>query len=394
VKKLTSLLLILLLCPLPTLAQYTRQRNAKTAVVIMSGTLSKNGSSTGIVVTPSRKQLGNFGTGCSGGVIQPSGDPVGQLYATAAIKAAAESASPPCATQGVVSTTISSGSNIASPDNGHSAGGSDSVLSMTNQYGLSSWDSYCTGDTHNSDPTLFPGLSPAGCSPSGSAYFFQTTAPSHGNADTLFPTNYASNSVTIDNACCYMRSVYLYFESPSTIWDWEQDVNVNSSPTAYAQAGCTANHGTTKPCGYFGWGTHYGRGIAMWATCPQNCSGWHKMIWKNMRGGADVTTWVPIVNHIYHVIQYGHRDANCTYKTTSNCYFYDFMTVYDVTAGATPQTYYIIDSTTGGPAGGIPVNHSTWSSGLVPQTQIDMTTANSSTGVRVVSDTTVLYNLQ
>lgn len=390
-KKLTSLLL---LCSVPVLAQYTRQHSAVSAVVVMQGTLSANGSSSVIVVTPSRKQLGNFGTGCSGGVIQPSSDPVGQLYSTSAIRSAALSASPPCATQGVVSTTISSGSNIASPDNGHSAGGTDSAVTMTNQYGMTAYDSYCTGDPHNSDPTLIPGLSPAGCTPSGSSYFAESTASGHGNADVLFPTNYASNSVALDNACCYMRSVYLYFESPTTLWDWEQDVNVNSSPTAYAQSGCSSNRGSSKPCGYFGWGSHYGKGIGMWATCPQNCSGWHKMKWKDMQGGADVTSWTPIASHIYHVIQYGHRDVNCTYATTSNCYFYDFITIYDVSAGESPKTYYIIDSTTGGPAGGVPVNHSTWTSGLVPQTQIDMTTASSSTGVRVVSDTTVVYKLQ
>ena len=95
------------------------------ATVIFTATLSSNASSTGIVVAPTRKQLGNVGTGCNGatGTITPTGVPVGQLYATTAIQTAAEAATPtPCATQGVVSVT-SPGTGISAMDNGQGGRG-------------------------------------------------------------------------------------------------------------------------------------------------------------------------------------------------------------------------------------------------------------------------------
>lgn len=388
--KRATLLLLSLLLPLSVTAQYNRQHVTASASVVMSADLASNASSATIVVVPARKQLGNYGTGCSSGTITPS--PAGQLYATTAIQTAAEGATPACATEGVPTVT-NSGTGIAAVDNGNGAGGTDSATALTDTYGGTADDAICSGDPHHADATLFPGLPAAGCDTSASAYFSETTATGHGNSDVLFPSNYATNSTTLDGANWYMRSFYVMWDSVSTLWDSEHDVNVNSSPTAYAQAGCSASGTVTQPCGYFGWGTHWGSGLSMWATCPQGCSGWHKMVWKDMAGGADVTTWVPTVNHWYHVIEYGHRNANCSYGSSSNCYFYDFFTVYDVTAATAPHTYYILDSTTGLKAGGVPVNHSTWTSGITPQVQLDMTTAAATTGMHIQSDVTQIFSL-
>jgi hypothetical protein len=67
----------------------------------------------------------------------------------------------------------------------------------------------------------------------------------------------------------------------------------------------------------------------------------------------------------------------------------------DVTAGDPGVLYNIVDATTGGSAGGIPVNHNTWTENYVTvQTQVDMTTANASTSVDWDSDTTVFYYFQ
>ena len=389
-KYLTTLLLAVCL---PCSAQFGGFRrpstSSQTATVLMSGDLASNSNSTTIVSSPARKQLGNFGTGCSGGVIQPSSDPVGQLYATSSIQSAAVSAG--CASEGVVSVT-SSGTGIAAPDNGHSAGGSDSATALTDTYGGTADDSICSGDSHNSDPTLFPGLAPAGCHTSASAYFSQTVVSGHVNSSVLFPTLWTSNSTTLDTGNWYMRSFYVMWDNVTTLWDSEHDVNINSSDTAYAQSGCSTGS-VTSPCGYFGWGMHWGKGLTMFAYCPQGCSSWKKFIFKSMNGGSDLTSFTPTVNHWYHIIQYGHRLKSCSYGSSSNCYFYDFFTLYDVTAGGTPVTYYTADATTGNPAGGVPVNHSTWTNGLYSQVQLDSTTAGT-TGMHIQSDITVIFSLR
>jgi hypothetical protein len=366
-------------------------------VVILTGTLSSNVSSTGLVAAPSRKQLGNWGTGCSGGVItstplglfstrmmKPSltAVPVGQLYATAAVKSSAEGAG--CAVQAVVAAT-SSGTGIAGPDNGQNAGGTDSATAITDTYGGTGDDAICTGDPHRNDPTLIVGLPAPGCAASSSAVFSQTTAPSFGNSDVLFPSLYASNSTTLDQACCYLRSLYFQPTSASTLRNFEFDLNINSSPTAYG-----ASTG-----GYSGWGNHWSTTVNMIEYCPQDCTGWKTLKGIDVAGVAQNLTSYPLTtNHWYHVLIYGHRDAGCTFASGANCYWYDTMTIYDVTAATTPVTYHLVEAATGNPAGGIPVNHSTWTAGVTPQVQVDMTTANASTSVHVESDIVEVYRLQ
>jgi hypothetical protein len=387
-------------CP----AQYTsyvRSNIPKHAVVIFSATLSSNANSTGLVATPARKQLGNFGVSCSGGVIQPSGIglgwwgasalaapvqqavPVGQLYATTAAKTAAEAAG--CAVQGVLAATAS-GTGIAVPTNGQGAGGTDSATAETNTYGATTDDAICTGDPHHADPTMIVGLPAPGCTSASSAVFSEATAAGFGNADMLWPTLYASNSTTLDQACCYLRSIYFELvTSVASLHDFEIDVNINSSPTAY----------TGGTGGYCGWGTHWGATPQMFQYCPQDCTGWKTFKGKDCAGvNPDLTQYPLTSGHWYHLLQYGHRDTVCTAANGSNCYWYDMMTIYDVTAGTTPVTYHLVDAATGNPAGGIPVNHSTWTSGEDSQEQLDSILGSNTITVHVQSDTTVVYNLQ
>lgn len=347
--------------------------------ILFKATLSSNASSSGIIITPNRKQLGNVGTGCNGShVITPTGVPVGQLYATPAIASTAIAAG--CASQGSVSVTAS-GTGIQAMDNGQNSGGTDSPVTVLDTYGNTTSDSVCTGDTNNSLATPFAGLSPLTCVSSSSLVVATSTVSGHGNSDVLWPTDYPSNSTTLDNALYYYRDTYWIPDSLSTLHDWEFDVNINSSPTAYS--------GSTGA--YTGWGFDWSVVSNMFRSCPQGCSGWTVLQGIDVAGGAPLTSYPLTTGHTYRTRNFGHRRAGCTATSGSNCFFYDYLTVYDVTAGSAPKTYALIDSSTGLPMGGIPVNHSTWASGADMQVQIDMTSAAASTQVRVISDTTEYY---
>lgn len=375
-------------------AQYSAYTHSSTgqstAVIDFTATLSSNSnSSTG--ATPSRKQLGNCAIGFSGtpGSLQPTGVPVGQLYCTTAAQTSGEGAGGP--SQGVVSAT-NSGTGILAVDNGMGAGGTDSPVTLTDTYGGTGNDSICTGDPHQTDATIITGLSVPPCVSSGSAGFAESTATGFPNSDVLFPTLYAVNTTGMDAATYYYRDIYFQVTSLSTLHDWEMDINYNSSTTAYGAAGCS---GGTTMCGYYGWGTHWNATAQMFQYCPQNCSGWKSFEGIDVTGVNPNLTSYPLTNnHWYHLRQYGHRTPTCNYNSGSNCYFYDYMTIYDVTAATTPITYKLVDAISGLPAGGIPVNHSTWTSGVTPQVQIDMTAANTSTAVNVVSDTVTFYHFQ
>jgi hypothetical protein len=343
-------------------------------------TLSSNANSSGIAVTPARKQLTNCATGYSGGSLQPTGVPVGQLYCTTAAQTAGQGAGGP--TQGVVSAT-SSGTGIAAVDNGQNAGGNDSPATVTDTYGATTDDAVCTTDPYNTLPTPVVGLSPAPCVSSSSAVFGESTASSNFNADSLFPTAYVSNSTTLDGALYYYRDTYFEIPTLTSSLNLEMDVNINSSPTAYG-----ASTGA-----YFGWGFQYNNSTHTFQYCPQDCASWKNLTGIDVTGlNANLTTYTLTAGHWYHLRTYGHRLAGCTFTSGSNCLFYDYMTFYDVTAGGTPITYGLVDTLTGGAAGGIPVNHSTWTSGPIIQVQIDLNVASTSATAHIVSDTTVFYS--
>jgi hypothetical protein len=348
--------------------------------VLFKATLTSNADSSVIAATPARKQLTNCATGYSGGSLQPAGVPVGQLYCTVANKTAAEAAGGPV--QGVVAAT-SSGTGIAVVTNGQGAGGTHSPASVLDTYGDSTDDAVCMTDPHRSDPTAIGGIPPSGCVANSSAVFAETSAVGFPFPDTLWPSSYPSNSTVLDTASAYYRDVYFMLPSVSTTHVLEMDVNINSSPTAYA-----AGKGA-----YFGWGFQYNVAAQAFQYCPQNCSNWISLRGIDVTGAhADLTTYVLTSNHWYHLRQYGHRVLGCSFTSAVKCYFYDLLTVNDVTAGTAPITYRLVDSGTGQAAGGIPVDNHTWDSGPILQEQIDMVTDNATATAHIVSDTTVFYS--
>jgi hypothetical protein len=347
-----------------------------THALLASCAMTSNANCTiaGVGVTPARKQLGNFGTGCSGGTITPTGSGiyVGQLYATAAIQTSAEAAG--CAVQGIPTAT-SSGTGIATPNNGMGAGGTDSATAFTDTYGASTYDSFCTSDTHNSDPSYIAGINLPGCATNGSSVFSQTVSASFTNVSMLFPTLWGSNSTTLDLATGYMDSFYWSIPSGSAPRNLETDTNLNSSPTAY-----TAGQGA-----YYGWGVHYSFPNTMYEVCPQNCSSWTTVKFHPVGGGSPLTTYPITLGHVYHTVIYGHRGVGAGY----NSFCYDAMTVYDVTALGTPTTYTLTDGS-GATLCYAPVNHSTWTAGPDTQAQLDSSSAGTPV-VHMASRITIFY---
>ncbi len=340
------------------------------ATVLFTATLSSNANSSQ-GTAPTRKQLGNAGTGCSGGVIQPTGVPIGQLYATSAIATAAIAAG--CTNQGSVSSTVS-GTGTTAFNNGFNAGGTDSPVTVTNTDGGGTNDPFCTADAY-STPTVINGLTTPGCTINSGGTFAESTAIGHGNSDVLFPTGWNS-SAGVDAADHWFRQIYFRINNLANLWNWEVDTNY------------TASDGS-----YFGWGKHWNRSIAAFQYCPQNCTGWVTERWTNVATGAVVTSYPFVVSHIYGLQMFYSRDAGCTYSSLSKCYWYDFVRIWDVTAGTAPVLYSVLDNATGTRAGGIPINHTTWTKPFPhTQVQIDMTAANASTSVDVDSDIVMAYH--
>jgi hypothetical protein len=329
--------LIFLLLTVPAFGQYvghiSRSSN-RSIVVVETVVLSSNSSSTGIVSAPSRKSLGNCANNCTtGGVLQPVGQPLGQFYCTTAAQSAGVTNS--CTSMGVVSETAS-GTGLTAFNNGNGAGGVDSPVTVTDQYGLSTSDSVCTSDPNQALPTLYAGLPPAPCVANASATFAQSTATSHGNSDVLWPSDYASNSTILDSVTNYYRDIYWCVDNLSTLHDWEMDVNLNSSPTAYS--------GGTGA--YWGAGFDWGGTSQMFRACPQNCTAWTVLKGHDLAGGSDLTSF-PLTNgHCYRTRNYGHRNPGCTFSSSSNCFFYDYLTVYDVTTQTPPQFQSLLTNNT------------------------------------------------
>lgn len=332
-------------------------------------------------VTAIKKNLGNCGTGFSGGVVQPAGFPVGQLWCTAAAKTAGEGAGGP--TQGVVSATIT-GTGTVAVDNGHGSGGTDSPVTLTATYGGSTDDAICTGDPSNALATPYTGLAPAACVANASAVFAQSTAAALGNSDVLFTAVYGNEDAAYDTATNVYFDQYFCIDNLSTLHDLEFEPNINSSSAAY-----TAGTGA-----FFGWGFHWNATANSFQYCPQNCSAWITVKGKDLAGGADLTTYSFTNGHCYRTRNYDHRLPGCSFSSASACAFYDYFTVYDVTAGTTPKTYALLDAVSGFQPAFIPVDNHTFTSGVYDHIQLDMTSASATTQVRVISHTMKIYAFQ
>lgn len=348
--------------------------NAHTAVVVFQATVSSNSNSSIISVAPSTFQHGNYGTGCTGGVIQPTGpgDQVGQLYATSAIATAAIAAG--CAIQSFPTVTNSSGSRTtAATDNGHGAGGTDSATAFTDTYGGNTEDSVCTGDTSHSLPYLVAIAVPA-CVANATAQFAETTAPSFGNADMLWLSFYASNSTNLDLATNVIDDVYFMPTSLSTLHDLENDTGIVSSPNSFM--------GTSKA--NVVWGTHWNSTAAAFQYCPQGCSAWVTLKLCDITSPSTCISTEALTNNTgYRAVWYETRGA------VGSTYCYNFLTFYAM--GSSPKTYALYDNNTGGPPCGTAINQPTYASGVYLQNQLDMTTANASSAYYIISRTTTFY---
>lgn len=341
------------------------------ATVTFQGVLSSNANASN-GYTPFRKQHTNCAESYSGGSLQPTGVPVGQLACTSADATAITAAGGP--TLGYVAATAT-GTGIAGVTNGQGAGGTDSPTAITDTYGATTWDSVCTSDAVYASLGTIHDIPMPACQASASAEFIQTTTTGYGNADTLWPTNWIS---ALDTSRYVMRSLFFYVEDVSTLWDFEFDTNYNSS------AGY-----------YYGWGTHWGKGAGMFQYCPQNCTGWKTLRFTPVAGGSSINTYALTTGHYYFMSWWLSRGdvATCTPSSGSNCYTYDYALIYDQTAGTTPTLYSLLDDTSGLAAGGIPIDHSTWTRNLeTSQIQIDSVYANTTTGIRVISDVTTFYS--
>jgi hypothetical protein len=380
-----NIIAFLIFATLPAYGQYTsygRSVPTGSVNVIYTETATSNANDS-LGNTATKKTLGNVGTGCTGGTtITPVGFPVGQLYATSAIATAAIAAG--CATQGSVSATIT-GTGTAAMDNGNGSGGTDSPSAVTVTYGGSGSDSVCTGDTFNAMATLYSGLSPAPCVANGTFTFAQTTAASFGNSDVLATAVFVSNSTTLDAVTNVYFDQYFCVDNLSNTHDIEFEPNINSSPTAYG-AGTGA---------FSGWGWHWNSTVQMFQRCPQNCSGWLTVKLVDIDGVNPTLTTYPLTQgHCYRTRNYDHRLPGCSFSSATACAFYDYFTIYDVTAGALPITYFVVDATSGLPIGFIPVDNHTFASGVYHHMQTDMTIPSATSQIRWVSGTMTLFNIQ
>lgn len=327
-----------------------------------------------VSVAPIRKQLGNFGTSCIGGTtIGPAGVPVGQLYATSAIRTAAIAAG--CASEGIPTVT-SSGVGILPVDNGMNAGGTDSATTITDTYGVSTYSSYCTADTHATDPSYISGINLPGCTSASGSTFAMTASAGFPNVSMLWPSSWKTNSLVVDLSTGYIDSFYWKIDIGAVPRNFETDTNLNSSTTAYAKG----------QGGYYGWGLDYSFISSVYRACPQGCGAWTNLKLCPVPSGGCLTTLPVTVGDVYHTVAYGTRGIGVSY----NSYCYTALTVYDVSINQTPVTYTVTDGSNN-PVCGVPVNNPTWDHGVDTQAQFDQSSAGAPMA-HMDSRTTIFYH--
>jgi hypothetical protein len=354
-----------------------------TKIIDFIGIMTSNSNATytsaapQISVTPIRKQLGNFGTGCnSTPAITPLNSPPvynGQLYATSVIRTAAVAAG--CAFEGIPTVTAS-GTGILPVDNGLGAGGTDSATVIVDTYGATTYASYCTSDSHSTDPSYISGINLPGCSVSSGATFSSVANSAAPNVSMLWPSSWKTNSLVVDLSTGYIDSFYWKIDTGAVPRNFETDTNLNSSATAYAK-----NQG-----GYYGWGLDYSFTVNMYRACPQGCSAWINLKFCPVPSGGCITTLPITIGDVYHTVVYGTRGIGVSY----NSYCYTAITVYDVSASASPITYTVTD-TSNNPVCGIPVNNPTWDHGADTQVQFDQSVTGTATA-HIDSRITMFYH--
>ena len=289
--------------------------------VIFTGS---EGASSG---SPVRDAYTNCGLTCPSTTLQPS--PAGQLWCTAAAKAAAGGN---CAGNGVVTSSVF-GTGTTSLSNGLGAGGVDSLASVSVSYENPSAGD--CGSATNYPSQLVPNITLPGAVANARSIFSGTTQSSNVNTSLLAPTKWAIPGG--DVAANYIVQAC-------------ETVPVTSGSGFHLEL--DLNH-TLSTDDYVGPGSHYNFGLGEWDYCPQGCSGWKKM--NLMSGGLNVTPAFPANHHIY-MEWYYHRTASCSSSSGANCYFYDAACFKDYTAGSAMVCGNWQDATTGQTPGGIPVH--------------------------------------
>jgi hypothetical protein len=192
----------------------------------------------------------------------------------------------------------------------------------------------------------------------------------------LWPTGW--NSTATDSADHWLSQFYFSLDNLPNDWNIERDSNYTQSDGSY-----------------FGWGLHWNRAIQMWQYCPQNCSAWITLRFTNISTGAVVTGYPFAANDVIAMQVFMSHDPGCTYASLSKCYWYDYVRIWNVTTGTAPVLYSLLDHVSGTRAGGIPINHTTWTRPFPhTQWQIDKVSgsAGTSSTVRVNSDVFMGYH--
>jgi uncharacterized repeat protein (TIGR02543 family) len=319
---------------------------------------------------PSRNLYTNCATSCSGGVPQPANSGIvshGQLWCNSSQVTS-------CGTfgSGFVTSTIT-GTGVHSLDNGRGAGGDDSATSMTSIYGGATANP-CAAVMGGS--TGWAGLNFPSAVPNSHTTYVITTGSSNFNTSLLAPTKNTMTTALGDAIDHYLTSSCM---------------DISNTTAGGVHAEFDTNHNTSTHQ-YFGFGKHFNFATKKFYFCPQGCSGWKEMDLRESNGTLHTTFNWPI-NHAMYIVTFDHRDPGCTSTSGSNCMWYDYACVQDVTAGTAKVCGNWIDPLTGKAPGGIPELKSSFTPNETnTQTQIDINAANT-TITQNVWRTFVGYNL-
>jgi hypothetical protein len=309
---------------------------ASGSAVVLVNTMQETANSNDTIGSSvHRNTYTNCATGYSGGALEPHGQPVGNLYCTAADKTAALAAGGP--NQGVVTSTIS-GTGTTALDNGNGAGGTTSPSTVTATY-AGSTGTAC--GAHGSSASGFvSGLNFA--DPGGSAQLvYGLTAA--GSTSILTVSKYNSSA----DAGRYVAQRDCWTPNSVTVGGahYESDYNYNTT-------------GGT----YMGFGKDYDMPNKKWRAGPQGAA-WINEELCPVAGGACLTTWTVPAGDSVLVESYEHWNAGCTFSSSTACAFYDAigLQLYNAGSPVGSMVYYNVrNASTHAVISFIPINKTSW----------------------------------
>ena len=281
--------------------------------------------------SPTRDAYTNCATSCVSGVWQPinSGSVSnGQLACTAAAQSSGVTNG--CSARSVVGGTITG----ATLSNGLGAGGSDSLASLS-----ISWGNALAGDcgTVPTTSALIPTLSLLGAVPSARSLFSAGTQGSFPNTSFLAPAKWPIPG----------GDAYNYY-------DVQMCETVPTTTGTGFHLELDLNH-TLSNDDYIGPGSHYDFSTSKWSYDPQGFSPWRAMNLVEFDGTVHTTMPFPAGHSLYMEWIY-HRTPTCSSSSGSNCYFWDYACITDVTAATPAVCGAWQDASSGLTPGGIPVH--------------------------------------